>query len=595
MKNMFKVSLVAAALAGVCSTAYAARIDVAGGNWDRTGTAAGAHQVFTASTEWLSVNSKAEFDGVGERFHIVLEDQYSVDDKVLLTFTGTSIDFDSLPLSRTGIIGNGSVATPYRSVITLGRIGSTVVNGNTVVEYRVTNVSEGANTVGAVVYFGANPVISANNPAATDGDPTADPVVPAVPLNSVSFTAPTKDITFSAAGVLASNGVKLTVQSFYKNNGAEFDRASIRRTAVDLIAVGNQLDGMYTGNLTARIETFGDGEAVNSLEARQRFVNDSGIGRALTRTATDGSAEFANKATVNPTRVSSDFAFQQSFLKTATGANINWNFGLVKANVRTDVTLNGDFSWFVRRNSTTNDPELAFGGDIAEGGANWGSDCAAAPAPAVPATPTALKIRCAADWDFDFYLDVTNLADPVTKVIPKQTFTADVTMTYSGDLGASAARTKSLTQNVGTWTNDGTSVFIPYMPYGQGISQLLFVTNTGPIAREVAVDVYVQNHNLSGVSNTFKGFTDVTPLNVKLDVKPGITNISAEIAQAMVDAGVWTWGRNQSFAFDLIVAGDEKEITVYSGYNVNQDRNLVINTSNQGDKVTDHNIPRGTP
>lgn len=593
MKNMFKVSLVAAALAGVCSTAHAARIDVVGGEWARTVTQ-GTHQVFTASNEWLSVHKNADIPAaITDYFAIVLEDQYSVDDRLFITFTGTSIDYASLPVSRIGVLDNGAAPTTagkFRGVVTLGKTGFTVnAAGNTVVEYRVTNVSEGANTVGAVVSFGRVPTVAA------DG-------------SDVAYS--TETIKFDAAAVKASSGVNISVQAFYKNNGAEFDTGGIRRSNVALIATGNQLDGQYNGNLTARVDTF-NAANLNSVMSRKVFVEKSGIGRVNTgsdagnfeRAAAGADSTFTNAATVATDSVARAFAFAPSTVS----AGVNWDFGLNPAtNVKTAVKLTGDFSWFVTNNPTTGLPQGRFGSTLTKGAntaalsstVSWASACDAAATN--PVTTTALSINCGTGWNFDFALGVGNLSAAAPgavavagAVIPKQTFKADVTMTYeaaAGDANGNGVKgTKTLSQNVGTWTNDGTSVFIPYMPYGEGISQLLFVTNTGPRPREVAVDVYVQNHSLT---SAITGFKDVTPLNVSLNVKPGITNITGDIRTALTAAGVWDGSRNQTFAFDLIVAGPADEVTVYSGYNVREDRNVVINTSNQGNKVTDHNAAR---
>ncbi|QBL09781.1 hypothetical protein E0Z06_09760 [Rheinheimera sp. D18] len=601
MKNMFKVTLVAAALAGVCSTANAARIDVLGGFLDQNGAPTG-YEVLTAANEWLEVNTnlsvssptEAALIPTGTHFRIVVEDQYSVDDRIFVTFSGTSIDVASLPLSRTGYIipTAPSVADPVRGVITIGRIGSTVVDGNTVVEYRVTNVSEGANTQNAQLFFGVTP----DMPAAG---------------NAISNWT-TSAFKFNSLAVKAAQGVDISYRAEYKNNGGVFDTVGTRRTNVAFIRTGNQLDGNYSGNLTARINTFDHNVAKTGNAPRQAFVAGSGQGRTneVAYGATFAAPDVTTATTAANVLVGSvgnRFKFEFSTVPNATG----WNFALKNADIKTAFTVAGNYGHFLTANNAgvvapVNGGTVAGATSVSVAGAyvpasgQWGANCfnlngttggnvvadgniVAPTFPVGAAQPAALKFNCGVGTDFDFGLAVPGAWTP-TGVLARQDFNLSAVMSYSGTAGSAS---KTLNRNIGTWTNDGTTVFVPYMPYGNGISQLLFVTNTGPAARQIAVDVYTQNHNRAAADK----FKDAHVLNMNVDIQPGVTRLTEHVRDALIARGVWDGASSQTFAFDFIVSGDTSEIEIYSGYNVNQDRNLVINNSNGRKEIaTDSNV-----
>ncbi|PTB85126.1 hypothetical protein C9988_02425 [Pseudidiomarina aestuarii] len=136
MTNMFKKSLVALAIASASTGAMAA--DLATGTVTRN-----------VSTEYLEVAPA----GVLTSNNVVLElgAEYAVNDVITLTFTGgDALDIDSLPPFVTV-----AAAAPLKG-ITVGLISTSVGNGTTKANYRVTDITGGATdtTTDVVLDFG---------------------------------------------------------------------------------------------------------------------------------------------------------------------------------------------------------------------------------------------------------------------------------------------------------------------------------------------------------------------------------------------------------------------------------------------------------
>ncbi|WP_417656343.1 hypothetical protein [Pseudidiomarina aestuarii] len=136
MTNMFKKSLVALAIASASTGAMAA--DLATGTVTRN-----------VSTEYLEVAPAGTLTSNA----VVLElgAEYAVNDVITLTFTGgDALDVDSLPPFVTV-----AAAAPEKG-ITVGLISTSVENGTTKANYRVTDVTGGATdtTTGITLDFG---------------------------------------------------------------------------------------------------------------------------------------------------------------------------------------------------------------------------------------------------------------------------------------------------------------------------------------------------------------------------------------------------------------------------------------------------------
>lgn len=136
MTNMFKKSLVALALAGASTVAFAA--DVA------TNTT-----TLNVSTEYLEVAPAGVL--TSNAVSIVLGSEYTLNDVITLTFTGAdALDIDSLPNNVT------VAAAGVLKGITIGLISTEVAGSTTKANYRVTDVTGGATdtTTGVTLPFG---------------------------------------------------------------------------------------------------------------------------------------------------------------------------------------------------------------------------------------------------------------------------------------------------------------------------------------------------------------------------------------------------------------------------------------------------------
>ena len=130
-----------------------------------------------------------------------------------------------------------------------------------------------------------------------------------------------------------------------------------------------------------------------------------------------------------------------------------------------------------------------------------------------------------------------------------------------------AARTGTTDQawDPGIWGINGAQVYIQYMPYGSGVSRIIYAANSGAINADATADVYyngaVTKCDLGGVASK-----TVTQLSAAIDTC------------ALTALGSDTSGK---VAILLTFTAPDKDIEVYSAYNVNgSDRGTVVNTSN---------------
>jgi len=156
-----------------------------------------------------------------------------------------------------------------------------------------------------------------------------------------------------------------------------------------------------------------------------------------------------------------------------------------------------------------------------------------------------------------------------------QSFTiAPLTYSYAG---ASAGTTGSSsvafssTGSAGAWTLNGSISKISYMPYGTGISRIVYITNRSTQSGGVSATAI----NEAGVSCSIA--------NVATAPKGAVTNLSAGL-----DAGVAAcYGASYSgkVAFEITANIPGNKAEVYSAYNVNGNRVVVVNDTN-GKTVT---------
>lgn len=151
---------------------------------------------------------------------------------------------------------------------------------------------------------------------------------------------------------------------------------------------------------------------------------------------------------------------------------------------------------------------------------------------------------------------------PGTKILSPADWTGGVEWTYYLGSTTNTGKT-SLSWDPGVWTINGAQVYIQYMPYGTGISRIVYVANSGVINADGTVDV---------IANGSTTTCDLGPVNRKT-----VTLLSSVIDACVAGAGIV----NGRVAFLLTFTAPDVDIEVYSAYNVGgNDRGTVVNTSN---------------
>ena len=165
-------------------------------------------------------------------------------------------------------------------------------------------------------------------------------------------------------------------------------------------------------------------------------------------------------------------------------------------------------------------------------------------------------------------------SDTVT-ITPKTGTSAPVMKTAPYAFNASivaGAETIMVSTSAGTWTAEGDfEVTIPYMPYGTGLSQVIYANNNSKSDVEVSAVATDENGN-------------EYPLGVVSAAKAGaVTKLSTPIKNALEAEG-FTSGK---VAIVITFRGSTADvdldgtIQVHSGYNANaSDRGFVANTTN---------------
>ena len=83
--------------------------------------------------------------------------------------------------------------------------------------------------------------------------------------------------------------------------------------------------------------------------------------------------------------------------------------------------------------------------------------------------------------------------DGMRAILPSTSFTVAVTVNYTGQEGTEGSRLFS--EGAGNWTLNGFQAFLPYMPYGPSISQVIYLVNRGSQSGALIVDWVDQNGN----------------------------------------------------------------------------------------------------
>jgi hypothetical protein len=140
-----------------------------------------------------------------------------------------------------------------------------------------------------------------------------------------------------------------------------------------------------------------------------------------------------------------------------------------------------------------------------------------------------------------------------------QTFSADYVFAYPTN------KTTSIKFGAGAWTINGALVFVPYMPYGDNITQIVYIANRGGQDGTITVDAFDE----AGNSYTF---------SVGVVQAGTVRKLAQELLDGLTLGGFTPPGK---VAFEITVTAPDQDIDVYSAYNVGgTDRGTVVNSQN---------------
>jgi hypothetical protein len=149
-----------------------------------------------------------------------------------------------------------------------------------------------------------------------------------------------------------------------------------------------------------------------------------------------------------------------------------------------------------------------------------------------------------------------------------QSFTGSTSFEYTSFYGEED--TDDHSYGAGAWALNGFSAFVPYMPYGAGISQIIYITNKSNQSSALDIESYDAN-----------GFTCDFTTDVMADAG-SVTQLSGDILAGLKDCyGIpadGTLDARLSLQITGSIPGSLAEVV--TSYNVNGNRNFVINNSN---------------
>lgn len=511
MTNLFKKTFVAVAVASISSVAM-------------------ADAVVTVAKTSVSVEASASATTIPVKpVTVTLGAEYAVGDIVTLTVSGNAADRLSWPNNLTipaAIISqvDGPLAVPAPPAT---RVVSAVVS-KTVVLGRLSN------TEGGATYRVTSLVDTA--PA----NPNAGQAAPA------DQAAPT--YTYSTNGAVTSPFTfNLKRDVVVANNVVTLSYAAQTATGVALDTAGNGL----TKTLTVSGETYWDATSSASTFG-QRGARKIAIEYARTRFTTSGTNNTAKDTGVFS--VGKDGRAYEG-PRDAVGIAFDRDTTDDKATFE----VNGDFSWVKDIKKYQNSIIVANTG----AGAGCELKDADVTAKKVKFTDTGVTagvLSCSLTLDL---ADGLSLSAPA--IIEPQAFTYSSSVAYKDTgstypvLGSGVDRSKTIAENAagGSWVLNAYSAEVNYMPYGEGISQILYFTNKGGTVGKIFADVW-----------TTAGTKVLSNQEVGMTVATGKTMLSGSVRDALAAKGV----TNDRVRIRLVAEVPSDQGAVYSAYNVSGDR-----------------------
>ena len=143
-----------------------------------------------------------------------------------------------------------------------------------------------------------------------------------------------------------------------------------------------------------------------------------------------------------------------------------------------------------------------------------------------------------------------------------QSFTVDVVYNYNN--GASTASSTTVVSGIsaGAWTQNGATVVVPYMPYSDNASQIIYLTNKGTLSGDISVTAYDESGN-------------AYDLGVMTTTSPGkLTKLATLIKTALEAKGV----SKAKLTLTITAEVPKADIIVFASYNVGGSDRGFVNT-----------------
>ena len=143
-----------------------------------------------------------------------------------------------------------------------------------------------------------------------------------------------------------------------------------------------------------------------------------------------------------------------------------------------------------------------------------------------------------------------------------QSFTTDIVYNYASAGAVADAMTITSGLASGAWTLNGASVIIPYMPFSDNASQIVYLTNTGTQTGDITVTAFESNgtkYELGVVASSVGG---------------QITKLGTTIKKALATQGF----SSGKMAITITVDVPKADVIIYASYNVGGADRGFINT-----------------
>lgn len=614
MTNMFKKSLVALALTGLAGTAAA-------GNVSTTG-------VETIASEWAQTRPASNPGlSLANEVSVTLGARYRENDLAIFTFTGAPVIGSQLPQELT--VNGGAELVASQTLLGAAAIEIDTDTAEAISAVEGASLTKGSY---AFLYAAAySPVADELNTAAKIGTAIANGDLIAVAdqdsrvtgdrfralaeLDAISVDAGTlvlADARYAvidfAAETSGSGSGAVTLTGVQESGTFELINESVSGTesvvtyrvstgqdflSGSVISVPSGTDGFvfnaralesnislrYTAETAAGqpLDTVASNaqRTATLIRARNQFAgfsplvdNQGGLNQVSTNLTAqiDVATGRLNFAFPNRDGVNGTFVIEGQRVNTAAAgeaADIR-DVSIDSANVISEFTitheLTGDFSWLLEEDS---DGELVLAdtGILAPACLN-GSLVAAS----VAVEPTSATFAC--EYDSYQFRPTGRVSFDVSDndiVIPAQSFSLTSTIEY----GPNAGTSKSFDLDAGAWTLNGSEVMVPYLPFAEGFSQVLVVTNDSAQAGDITVEAITE----SG---------EVLELGVVAEIGAYQTKrITPAVVAALAEQGITNAAPTQRVALRIITNAPDDRVTVHSAYRRGSETTeVVVNTSN---------------